>query len=206
MATTTLGVHHITGICSDPQRNIDFYVGVLGLPLVKITVNFDHPTSYQFYYGDEMGRPGTVVGFFVWPDGYRGIQGIGQSATLALSIPPSAVDYWVDRLADHRIQLQGPAPAPCEAFDERVLAFRDPDGLGVELVADREAEGWPAWTSGPVPAEHVIRGLHAAVLWEGGKVTAGSTGPVVRGTGEHSVDRSESPTVKRRRQTPNGSK
>src|SRR5512138_3618518 len=100
------GIHHVTAITADAQKNIDFYCGVLGLRLVKLTVNFDDPSSYHLYYGDETGRPGTIMTFFAWPGAYRGQIGPPQVTTIAFAIPSGGLDYWADRLKEHDVELQ----------------------------------------------------------------------------------------------------
>jgi catechol 2,3-dioxygenase-like lactoylglutathione lyase family enzyme len=165
-----VGIHHITAIAGDPQRNLDFYGGTLGLRLVKLTVNFDDPATYHFYYGDELGRPGSLLTFFPWPGGQRGRQGTGQAATAALSITPGSLGFWIERLLTQGVKYQGPV----RRFDEQVLALTDPDGLLLELVASSRAAQAPPWREGPVPAGHAIRGLHGTTLWEDGdRGTAG---------------------------------
>jgi len=159
---TPSGIHHVTAIASDPQRNLDFYAGVLGLRLVKRTVNFDDPTTYHFYFGDEVGHPGTILTFFPWPDARRGRQGAGQAAVTALSIPPSALGYWLDRLLRNHVDFE----QPVTRYDgERVIAFKDPDGLLLELVAHPHAERTPGWSGGPIPEESTIRGVYSVTLW-----------------------------------------
>src|SRR5512140_2884365 len=101
MDASIFGIHHVTAITADAQKNIDFYCGVLGLRLVKLTVNFDDPTSYHLYYGDELGRPGTIMTFFVWPDAHRGRAGSPQVTAAAFAVPTGALDYWTSRLADY---------------------------------------------------------------------------------------------------------
>ncbi len=161
-----LGIHHVTAIAGDPQRNLDFYAGVLGLRLVKRTVNFDDPQTYHLYYGDEVGRPGSLLTFFPWPGARRGRQGAGQAAVTALAIRPGAVGFWVERLLRHNVRYDGPTRRGAGADAEQVLAFRDPDGLALELVAHPAAEARPAWGGAPgVPAHHAVRGLHAVTLW-----------------------------------------
>jgi glyoxalase family protein len=159
-----VGIHHITAIAGDPQRNLDFYAGVLGMRLVKLTVNFDDPATYHLYYGDELGHPGSILTFFPWPGGQPGRQGTGQIGTVSLAIPPASLGFWIERLLAHNIRYEGPA----RRFDEKVLAFKDPDGLLLELVASPRVINTPPWTEGPVPAEHAVRGLHGATLWEAG--------------------------------------
>ncbi len=157
---TIPGIHHITAIASDPQRNLDFYTGLLGLRLVKLTVNFDDPGTYHFYFADELGHPGTILTFFPWPHARKGLQGAGQVTALGFSIPEAALDYWRERLTSQGISVEEPA----QRFDELVLAFADPDGLPLELVARPGAEMRPGWNGGPVPAEQAIRGFSGATF------------------------------------------
>lgn len=159
------GIHHVTAIAGDPQRNVDFYTGLLGLRLVKVTVNFDDPQSYHFYYGDELGRPGSIVTFFAWPGARPGREGTGQINTIAFSIPRDSLDFWRQRLTEAGTAVEGPA----ERFDERYLTLRDPDGLVLELVAANAGDARQAWEHGPVAAEHAIRGVYAVTLWEDGR-------------------------------------
>src|ERR1700689_645733 len=105
--TKTLpGIHHITAITADAQKNIDFYCGVLGLRLVKLTVNFDDPGSYHLYYGDELGRPGTIMTFFAWAGAHRGRIGPPQVSATAFAVPPGAIDYWAKRLKERSVEPQ----------------------------------------------------------------------------------------------------
>jgi catechol 2,3-dioxygenase-like lactoylglutathione lyase family enzyme len=159
-----VGIHHITAIAGDPQRNLDFYAGTLGLRLVKLTVNFDDLATYHFYYGDELGRPGSLVTFFPWPAGPRGRQGTGQAATVALSIASGSLGFWIERFLTRGVRYRGPV----RRFDEQVLSLTDPDGLLLELVASSRTPEVLTWQEGPVPVEHAIRGLHGATLWEDG--------------------------------------
>jgi catechol 2,3-dioxygenase-like lactoylglutathione lyase family enzyme len=162
MSKEILGIHHVTAIASDPQRNVDFYTDVLGLRLVKLTVNFDDPGTYHFYYGDEVGRPGTILTFFPWPGAQRGRPGNGQVAVNSFSIPAGATGYWQNRLKRLGISVE----EPTHRFDEEVLALRDPDGLGLELVAHAGSQAGQVWGGGPVPLEYAIRGFHSVTLWE----------------------------------------
>jgi glyoxalase family protein len=158
--TTIPGIHHITAIAGDPQQNVDFYSGLLGLRLVKRTVNFDDPGSYHLYYGDAAGHPGTIMTFFAWPGVPRGRQGAGQIGATAFSIPPESTHYWTDRLQQNGVTVKTSGPR----FGETVLAFDDPDGMTLELIAAPN-DSRPGWRDGPVPAEHAIRGFHSATLW-----------------------------------------
>lgn len=155
------GVHHVTAIASDPDRNIAFYTEILGLKLVKLTVNFDDPGSYHFYYGDCVGHPGTLLTFFVWPDASRGRKGSGQVTAVKFGIPSGAMSYWVDRLRRHSL-----ITADLNArFDEETLKFNDPNGLQLELI---EVGQYSATDSkhGPIPSEHAIIGIHGVTLFE----------------------------------------
>lgn len=164
MEQAILGIHHVTAIAGDPQQNVDFYTRTLGLRLVKLTVNFDDPGAYHLYYGDGTGRPGSIMTFFSWPGAPKGRQGTGQVAVTSLAIPASSLTYWAERLGAAGISVDGPTAR----FDEHVLAFRDPDGLALELVARPEEPVWTPWDAAPVPAEHAIRGFHGVTLWEDG--------------------------------------
>ena len=156
------GIHHVTAIGEDPQQNIDFYVGLLGLRMVKQTVNFDMPETYHLYYGDELGHPGTILTFFSWPDAPKGRRGTGQIGTISFSIPRQSLDYWAERLSRHNLLVGGPNTR----FNEQVLSFFDPDGLALELVARSGTEKYDAWKDSSVPAEHAIRGFHSVTLME----------------------------------------
>jgi glyoxalase family protein len=153
MERTIPGIHHVTAIAGDPQRNVDFYAGALGLRLVKRTVNFDDPGTYHLYYGDEAGHPGTIMTFFPWPGAPSGRRGTGQVAVTAFTIPEGAAGYWKARLAQRGIAVEG----PLTRFDEQVLAVEDPDGLPLELIACPEVDTRPPWREGPVPVEHASR-------------------------------------------------
>ncbi|SPE42553.1 putative ring-cleaving dioxygenase MhqO [Candidatus Sulfopaludibacter sp. SbA3] len=157
-----LGIHHITAIAGDPQSNLDFYAGVLGLRLVKLTVNFDDPGTYHLYYGDGTGNPGTILTFFPWPSAPRGRHGTGQVTETAFAIPGDAIPYWTARLAERHVPVEG----PFDRLGEKVLSFSDPDGMKVELVAAKTAPDDRAWQAGPVPLEFAIRGFHSATLCE----------------------------------------
>jgi catechol 2,3-dioxygenase-like lactoylglutathione lyase family enzyme len=163
MPLKTAGIHHVTAIASDPQRNLDFYAGVLGLRLVKRTVNFDDPTTYHFYFGDAEGTPGSIFTFFPWPDARRGRQGAGQIAVASFAILPSSVGFWIERFIKYHVDFSQPVS---RFDDERVIAFKDPDGLMIELVAHASAESRPKWNSTAVPPEHAIRGVYSVTLWQ----------------------------------------
>src|SRR3979411_442437 len=162
MSFRTAGIHHVTGIASDPQRNLDFYAGILGFRLVKRTVNFDYPTTYHFYFGDESGTPGSLLTFFPWPDARRGRQGGGQVAVTSFSILPSSVGFWIERLIKKQVEFEQPV---ARYEDERVIAFKDHEGFMGELVAHPAADFRTGWAGAGVPAEHAIRGIYSVTLW-----------------------------------------
>ncbi len=157
------GIHHVTAIAGHPQENVDFYMGLLGMRLVKRSVNQDDPQTYHLFYADAVGSPGTDLTFFAWPGGPVGRRGAGQAITVALAIPPAAVAFWTRRLTEAGVPVEGPT----QSGAEEVLAFADPHGLALELVAgpDTGERGpWVPWTAGPVPVEHAIRGIHRVTL------------------------------------------
>ncbi|MDO8551047.1 MAG: ring-cleaving dioxygenase [Ignavibacteria bacterium] len=155
------GIHHITAIAGSPQKNVDFYVEILGLKFIKKTINFDDPHTYHLYYGDERGNPGTILTFFPWSEqGFRGKRGTGQIATISFSAPSSSLNYWIERLTKHNIVFAG----PLKRFDEEVLIFEDYDGFELEIVANEE-ESRPSYKSFDVPEEHSIRGFWGASVW-----------------------------------------
>lgn len=155
------GIHHITAIAGDPQKNIDFYVNVLGLRFLKKTVNFDDPHTYHFYYGDENGNPGTILTFFPWTErGFKGKRGNGQIAAISFSIPSSSMDFWMEHLTKQKINFAGPV----KRFNEQVLIFEDHDEFELEIIASKE-EKREGWDSRYIPKEHSIRGFWGASIW-----------------------------------------
>ena len=161
MTHSISGLHHVTAISGDAQENLDFYADFLGLRFVKRTVNFDDPGTYHLYYGDETGQPGTIMTFFPWANAAPGREGVGMTSATQFGIPTSAFDFWMDRFARRGVDFA----APQSRFDEQVLAFRDPHGLPLELVAHPDSDALPAWREGPVPAEQAITGFHGVTLW-----------------------------------------
>jgi len=159
-----MGIHHVTAIAREPQRNLDFYAGTLGMRLVKLTVNYDDPGTYHFYYGDALGRPGSLLTFFPWTGGRHGRQGTGQINGVGLAVPSSSLGHWIERLISQGVKYEGPT----RRFDEPVLAFADPDGLMIELIATARVDRIEGWSDGPVPAQHAVRGVHAVTIWEDG--------------------------------------
>jgi catechol 2,3-dioxygenase-like lactoylglutathione lyase family enzyme len=170
MSNNILGIHHVTAISGNAQENVDFYTGVLGLRLVKKTVNFDDPATYHLYFGNEDGTPGTIITFFPWSSGeLKGRIGTGQLSTTSFSIPEGAMGFWMERFKKHNIDFKGPQ----SRFDEEVLSFRDSDGLQLELVASVN-DNRSAWKRGPLPAEYAVLGFyHVSLSVEGYERTAG---------------------------------
>ena len=164
MTKEILGIHHVTAIAGDPQRNLDFYTGVLGLRLVKLTVNYDDPQTYHFYYGDAHGTPGTILTFFPWPRAKKGHQGHGQVTVTAFSVPEPALEFWAKRLSEQGVEFEG----PYGRFQEQVVAFSDPDGLRLELIAGAALSSEKRELTGPIPREYAIHGFHSATLAEEG--------------------------------------
>ncbi|SEU11878.1 ring-cleaving dioxygenase [Paenibacillus sp. NFR01] len=155
----TAGIHHITAFVGDVQRNADFYAGILGLRLVKKTINFDAPEVYHLYFGNEQGAPGTIITFFPWSTGRKGRIGGGQVGITTYAVPAGSFGFWEKRLADYEIPV-----THTTRIGESYLSFADYDGLRIELV-EREDGAPSAWTFGGVPEEHAIKGFGGAVLF-----------------------------------------
>jgi glyoxalase family protein len=160
----TTGLHHVTAMASDPQRNVDFYSRVLALRLVKKTVNFDDPSTYHFYYGDDVGSPGSIMTFFPWPGARRGRPGSGQVYSTAFEISAHSIDFWKDRLSKLGVAVTGPTIR----FGDQVLSFTDPDGLLLELVGVKTPTQGALVSAksrqADVPAEHAIRGFFGITI------------------------------------------
>ncbi len=160
MAIRTSGLHHVTAIGGDPRRNVDFYARALGLRVVKTTVNFDDPGVYHLYYGDEEGRPGTLMTFFPWRGVTGGRHGNGQATSTAFSVPEGSFGWWERHLADAGI----PTTRTRTHGEEEALTFLDPDGLRLSLVAHPQGDPRDPWDTPLVPAEHAVRGLHSVTM------------------------------------------
>lgn len=158
MNTNTIGIHHVTAISGEAQRNVDFYIGVLGLRVVKKTVNFDDPGTYHLYYGDGGGNPGSIMTFFPWANAPKGTQGAGQLTAASFSVPEDSLDYWKTRLLENGVS----AGDPEKRFGNTILPFTDPDGMQLELVAS--SDGREPWADGTVPVENAVRGFHDVTL------------------------------------------
>jgi len=158
------GIHHVTALADDAQKNIDFYAGILGLRMVKKTINFDAPDVYHLYYGDEKGNPGTIMTFFPFPGLDRGRHGKGQMTATSLSVPDISLDYWMKRLSKFNVSVSKPQ----QRFDsEMFLSLEDVDGLGLELVFNKNDQR-PGFTYGHIPLECAVKGFYGAALSEEG--------------------------------------
>jgi glyoxalase family protein len=158
MSKKTMGIHHITAIVGHPQENVDFYAGVLGLRLVKQTVNFDDPGTYHLYFGNEGGKPGTIITFFPWAGAHQGVIGDGQVGVTSYVVPKGAMEFWESRLEKFNISY-----TKMERFGEQYLEFDDPHGLHLEIVEREEGEV-NTWTFGDVTPDVAIKGFGGATL------------------------------------------
>lgn len=164
------GLHHVTALTSDAQKNLDFYAGILGLRLVKKTINFDAPDVYHLYYGDEVGHPGTILTFFPFDGLPAGRKGKGQLTVISFSVPGNSLEYWTKRLDHFKIPYENPS----ERFDDEVaIYFEDYDGLGIELIASGNDKR-KGFTYGQIPAGFAVKGFYSVTLSEEGyEKTAG---------------------------------
>jgi predicted esterase/catechol 2,3-dioxygenase-like lactoylglutathione lyase family enzyme len=154
------GIHHVTAIAGDAQADLDFYTRILGLRLVKVTVNYDDVGAYHFYFGDAVGSPGSILTFFPYPDAREGKVGAGQASSVALAVPPGSLEAWMERLAAEVVYFD----APETRFGDKLVALRDPDGLRAELVeSDQPGE---TWADSPVEPSIAIRGVYGVTLAE----------------------------------------
>ncbi|APX96166.1 ring-cleaving dioxygenase [Natronorubrum daqingense] len=175
------GIHHVTAVASDPRANYEFYTETLGLRLVKRSVNQDDVSVYHLFYADHEGTPGTSMTFFPYTDARPGQVGSGQATAVSFLVPAGSINYWRDRLEDVGVDLEEPR----ERFGDTVLAFTDPDGLPLELVAREDAP--PAnLPESPVPHAHAIRGFFGVTL----SLTSGdATGDLLKAMGYRQTDR-----------------
>lgn len=153
------GIHHVTAITGDVQRNVDFYVSVLGLRFIKKTVNFDVPDTYHLYFGDWLGTPGTALTFFGWPHLPWRPAGSGQVTAISFAVPAASLDYWAGRLGE-----LGVGASRSSRFESDVISFRDPEQFQLELVGEASDDRWVPWPDGPVDPAHAIRGFHSVGL------------------------------------------
>jgi glyoxalase family protein len=155
-----MSIHHVTAIAGDPVKNLSFYTRDLGLRLVKKTVNFDDPSTYHFYFGDETGHPGSLLTFFPWANATVGQRGVGEASQTAFRVPLRSMGYWTDRFTERGISYQTTE----KRFGEIVRPFTDRDGMVLALVGIADAEHERGWSNGDIPSEHAIRGLQSVTL------------------------------------------
>ena len=160
--TGITGIHHITAIAGDPQENLDFYTGVLGMRLVKRSVNQDVTNTYHLFYADGEAHPGTDLTFFPWPDSPPVREGTGLGAEISLAIPKGSMSFWSERLIRHGVRVS----ASETRRGNVAMPFEDPHGLKLSLVETSDSREFAPWNESPVPESDQIRGLHAVRLWE----------------------------------------
>ncbi|MGL4438652.1 MAG: ring-cleaving dioxygenase [Bosea sp. (in: a-proteobacteria)] len=155
------GIHHVTAIASDAAANLAFYRDVLGLRLIKQTVNFDDPGTYHLYFGDEGGSPGSILTFFPHANAAPGRVGTGQVGETIFAIPGAGIGFWTERFIAHGVAFSTPE----KRFGETVLPFQDHDGTRLALVALAAADMLPAWTGDGVGVDYAIRGIRSVTMW-----------------------------------------
>lgn len=160
MNNQILGLHHITAIANNAKSNYDFYTRVLGLRMVKKTVNFDDPGTYHFYFGNETGDPGTILTFFPWEGIGAGKTGTGMATEIGYAVPAGSLAFWEERFKQFNVQ-QGPV---AESFGESFLPFKDPDGLDIKLIVPKQADSRKPWETAEVKADTATKGFHSIVL------------------------------------------
>ncbi len=160
MEDRILGIHHITAIAGNPQRNYDFYTKTLGIRFVKKTVNFDDPGTYHFYYGSETGAPGTILTFFPWANVRKGLNGIGMATEIGYSVSESSLEFWKNRFEEKSVEHS----KIVERFGEMVLPFRDPDGLELKLIVPGQADNRLSWHTAEISKENATKGFHSITL------------------------------------------
>lgn len=160
MSDQILGIHHITAIAGEAQRNYNFYAKTLGLRFVKKTVNFDDPGTYHFYFGNEQGAPGTILTFFPWTYVKRGTNGTGMATEIGYSVPVGSLDFWTKRFDENKVK-HGPLT---ERFGERQFFFQDPDGLELNLIESSTADSRIGWETAEVKKDTATKGFHSIVL------------------------------------------
>lgn len=160
MENKVLGIHHITAIAANAKRNYDFYTKVLGLRFIKKTVNFDDPGTYHFYFGDEVGTPGTILTFFPWEGITKGKQGTGMATEIGYSVPDKSLDFWSERLKKNNVKVN----ATGTRFGEQYLPFEDPDGLPLTLIIPKSGDNRKSWETDEVKAQVATKGFHSITL------------------------------------------
>jgi len=160
MENKILGLHHITAIAGNAQRNYDFYTKTLGLRMVKKTVNFDDPKTYHFYFGDEKGTPGSILTFFPWERVKKGKNGVGMATEIGYSVPEGSLDFWKKRFEKNGVEFGKTR----EQFGEKFLPFRDPDGLNLKLVVPKHEDDRKGWETDEIKSDVALKGFHSVTL------------------------------------------
>ncbi|HKL35715.1 MAG TPA: ring-cleaving dioxygenase, partial [Salegentibacter sp.] len=160
MENKILGLHHITAIAGNAQRNYDFYTKTLGLRMVKKTVNFDDPKTYHFYFGDETGTPGSILTFFPWERVKKGKNGVGMATEIGYSVPEGSLDFWKKRFEKNGVEFGKTR----EQFGEKFLPFRDPDGLNLKLVVPKHEDDRKGWETDEIKSDVALKGFHSVTL------------------------------------------
>ncbi len=160
MENRILGLHHITAIAGNAKRNHDFYTKVLGLRMVKKTVNFDDPYTYHFYFGDEVGTPGSILTFFPWSGVRQGRNGTGMATAIGYSVPQDSLAFWKDRFEQYEVRYNEVQVR----FGEQYLSFQDPDGLAIDLIVPQVVDARKPWETGDVTADVALKGFHSVTL------------------------------------------
>ncbi|QRA41899.1 ring-cleaving dioxygenase [Chryseobacterium cucumeris] len=159
MDNRILGLHHITAIADNAKRNLDFYTKVLGVRLVKKTVNFDDPGTYHFYFGNENGTPGTILTFFPWEGIGKGTNGSGMATHIGYSVPKGSLDFWKNHLQNLNVTTE-----EGEIFGEKMISFKDPDGLQLQLIEPLVEDNRKVWTTDDIKDENALKGFHNVTL------------------------------------------
>lgn len=159
MDNRILGLHHITAIADNAKRNLDFYTQVLGVRLVKKTVNFDDPGTYHFYFGNENGTPGTILTFFPWEGIGKGNNGSGMATHIGYSVPKGSLEFWKNRLQSFNVNVE-----EGEVFGEKMISFEDPDGLQLQFIEPADEDSRKVWTTDDIKDEYALKGFHNVTL------------------------------------------
>jgi len=159
MENRILGLHHITAIADNAKRNLDFYTQVLGVRLVKKTVNFDDPGTFHFYFGNEEGSPGTILTFFPWEGIGKGTNGSGLATHIGYSVPKGSLEFWKSRFQQLNISFE-----EGEIFGEKLISFQDPDGLQLQFIESEQPDNRKVWTTDDIKDENALKGFHNITL------------------------------------------
>jgi len=159
MENRILGLHHITAIADNAKRNLDFYTQVLGVRLVKKTVNFDDPGTYHFYFGNEEGTPGTILTFFPWEGIGKGSNGSGLATHIGYSVPKGSLEFWKNRFQQFNVNFE-----EGEIFGEKLISFKDPDGLQLQFIESSRPDDRKVWTTDDIKDENALKGFHNITL------------------------------------------